>query len=385
MPVLSMGGMRFQQSWNDVNESQISSESQENLEHILRKGVHLGFNHLETARHYGSSERQIGLALKNCPNPKRLLQTKIPPHEDANVFEAELELSFKRLRCERLDLLAIHGINLPIHLEQTLCAGGCLEVVRRWQKNGLIGHVGFSTHAPTELIIHAMQSNQFDYVNLHWYFINQQNESALELAKKLDLGVFIISPTDKGGHLHSPSSKLLDLCAPLHPIIFNDLFCLSDKRVHTISVGPSNPQALDLHLQAIDLLSRSNEFVPAIERKLNDQAIAVLGESWFTSWWISLPRWQETPGQINIPVLLWLYNLLEAWEMESYVKARYSLLGNGGHWFPGANADCLDNGVNEEDLKKVLSHSPWSDQIPDLLRKLRSRVGGGTIQRLANF
>jgi predicted aldo/keto reductase-like oxidoreductase len=32
-----------------------------------------------------------------------------------------------------LDLLAIHGINLPEHLEQTLRPGGCMEVARRWQ------------------------------------------------------------------------------------------------------------------------------------------------------------------------------------------------------------------------------------------------------------
>ena len=44
--------------------------------------------------------------------------------------------------------------------------------------------------------------NFFDYVNLHWYFINQTNSKVINLANKHDLGVFIISPTDKGGHLH---------------------------------------------------------------------------------------------------------------------------------------------------------------------------------------
>ena len=65
------------------------------------------------------------------------------PRGDPDAFEAELA-GFERLGCERLDLLAIHGINLPDHLEQTLRPGGCMDVVRRWQADGRIGHVDFS-------------------------------------------------------------------------------------------------------------------------------------------------------------------------------------------------------------------------------------------------
>ena len=61
----------------------------------------------------------------------------------------------------------LHGINLPQHLEQSLRPGGCLEVVRRWQSDGRIGHVGFSTHGSTDLITAAIETGAFDYVNLH--------------------------------------------------------------------------------------------------------------------------------------------------------------------------------------------------------------------------
>ena len=86
-------------------------------------------------------------------------------------------------------------------------------------------------------LLNRIESDAFDYVNLHWYYISQNNAPALDAAFEKDLGVFIISPTDKGGHLHTPSKRMIDLCSPLHPIVFNDLFCLRDKRVHTISVG----------------------------------------------------------------------------------------------------------------------------------------------------
>ena len=384
MPILSIGGMRFQQSWKDLEAAEITVANQKRLEAILRRTVPLGLHHIETARHYGSSELQLGWALKQIPDSKRILQTKVPPMNDSKEFESELELSFKKMNCQKVDLLSIHGLNLPEHLEQTLCSGGCLEVVRRWQKDGRIGHVGFSTHAKTDLIVKAIQTNQFDYVNLHWYFIRQENNIALEEAKKHDLGVFIISPTDKGGHLHTPSKKLLELCSPLHPIVFNDLFCLTDKRVHTISVGASESKDLDLHLEAIGLLSNSNNLLPVIESRLIEAANSALGEDWITTWDRGLPSWENTPGEINIPILLWLHNLVEAWGMDGYAKARYGLLGNAGHWFPGSNADCLDKEVSEESLKDVLLNSPWSNEIPDLLRSLRNKFSTESYKRLSD-
>ena len=83
-------------------------------------------------------------------------------------------------------------------------------------------------------------------------------------------------------------------------------------------------------------------------------------------------------------MLLWLHGLVEAWGLEGYARARYGLLGQGSHWFPGANADALDHAVSEANLQTVLGESPWSDQIPELLRGLRKRVGGATQKRLSS-
>ena len=382
MPVLSLGGMRFQQSWKDLDPREINNQQQDILQKTIDYASQKGMHHIETARHYGTSERQIGWAFGEIDDPKRILQTKIPPNNDPLIFEQELELSISRLSVKKIDLLAIHGINLPEHLDMTIRANGCLEIVRRWQKNGLISHVGFSTHANVDLIIKTIETGLFDYVNLHWYFIRQENERALQAANANDMGVFIISPTDKGGHLHSPSSKLSELCRPLHPIEFNDLFCLRDKRIHTLSVGASKPEDLDIHLSAISKIDSKQELIQTINERLIYASFTSLGESWMTSWHIGLPRWDQTPGEINLPVLLWLNNLLEAWDMESFAKDRYGLLGRGGHWFPGANADCFDCEVSEDDLKRVLIDSPWSSEIPYLLRKLKDRLGGQRRDRL---
>ena len=384
MPVLSLGGMRFQQSWSDLEADVITQEAQHTVENTLYRAVELGFHHLETARHYGSSERQLGWALPHLPDPDRILQTKVPPRDDPALFEAELELSLERLNVQRIELLAIHGINRLDHLEQTLRPGGCMEVVRRWQREGRIDHVGFSTHGETSVIEAAINSDAFDYVNLHWYYIRQDNEPALVAAQRHDMGVFIISPTDKGGHLHTPSLLLKQLCAPLHPIVFNDLFCLRDPRVHTISVGASRPSDLDLHLEAVRQLDTAGALIAPIQDRLQTQALKALGEPWLMTWREGLPHWKDTPGGINLPVLLWLHNLIEAWDLEGYARARYGILGHAGHWAPGANADALDQEISETDLRNVLNQSPWSETIPGLLRGLKERVGGVPQERLSS-
>ena len=59
MPVISCGGMRYQYAWQDLPLDEIPAESQRNLEATVRSAVERGITHIETARGYGSSERQL--------------------------------------------------------------------------------------------------------------------------------------------------------------------------------------------------------------------------------------------------------------------------------------------------------------------------------------
>lgn len=379
MPVFSCGGMRYQHSWKDVPQWQIPRKNQENIEAVIHRALAVGINHIETARGYGTSEVQLGKVLPRLPRQSMIVQTKVSPSENPQKFRQTLEQSLGNLRLDYVDLLGIHGINTLELLEQTVRPGGCLDVAREFQRQGRVRFVGFSTHAPRSVIEAAIATDQFDYVNLHWYYINQDNWSAINLARQHDMGVFIISPSDKGGHLYSPPQKLVDLCAPLSPMVFNDLFCLSHPEVHTLSVGASRPTDFDEHLKTPPLLERSHEVLPPILRRLEQVAIEALGQDWMRTWRVGLPAPEDTPGQVNIPVILWLYNLLEAFDMQEYAEARYSLLGNGGHWFPGQKADR----ARPSDLKAALVKSPHADKIPALLQRIHQRIGGKEVQRLS--
>ncbi len=379
MPVFSCGGMRYQYKWKDVPQWRIPHDNQENLEATIRRAIEVGINHIETARGYGSSEMQLGRILPKLPRQELIVQTKVGPKADAKEFKRDFEKSLRYLRLDYVDLLGIHGINNAELLDNTIRPGGCLEVARKLQAQGKVRFIGFSTHGPTDIIIQAINTNQFDYVNLHWYYINQFNWPAIEAASRHDMGVFIISPSDKGGKLYDPPQKLVKLCSPLSPMVFNDLFCLNHSQVHTLSLGAAKPTDFDEHLKTLELLDNASEILPPILARLEEEAIAILGEDWVKTWHVNLPTYKETPGQVNIPVILWLRNLAIAYDMVDYAKMRYNMLGNASHWFPGNKADKIDN----LDLQQCLSRSPHADKIKHILAQAHEMLGGEAVQRLS--
>ncbi|BAY44016.1 aldo/keto reductase [Scytonema sp. HK-05] len=379
MPVFSCGGMRYQHKWKDVPQWQIPRDNQQNLEATIRRAVELGINHIETARGYGSSEMQLGRILPKFPREQLIVQTKVGPMANAKEFQRDFEKSLRNLRLDYVDLLAIHGINNAELLNYSIRPGGCLEVAKKLQAQGKVRFIGFSTHGSTDIIIQTIDTNQFDYVNLHWYYINQVNWAAIEAATRQDMGVFIISPSDKGGMLYKPPQKLVNLCTPLSPMVFNDLFCLSHSQVHTLSVGAAKPEDFDEHLKTLDLLDNTSDILPPILARLEEEAITTLGEEWVKTWHLNLPTVEETPGQINIPAILWLRNLAIAYDLLEYAKMRYNMLGNASHWFPGNKADKVD----KLDLRQCLSRSPHAERIPRLLVEAHQMLAGKEVKRLS--
>jgi hypothetical protein len=54
-----------------------------------------------------------------------------------------------------------------------------------------------------------------------------------------------------------------------------------------------------------------------------------------------------------------------ALDMTAFGKMRYELLGEKNHWFPGVNAE----NINESALKESLRNSPFADKIIEVLKE----------------
>lgn len=379
VPVLTFGAMR------------IPPEAQEDAETnrgraaaTLRRALDLGIDHLETARGYGLSEELIGRALRDgvLRRDEFILTTKIAPMETAAVFREALEDSMRRLGVEHIDNLDIHGINTTEVLDLALRPDGAVEAARRAIAEGLVGRLGFSTHAPLNVIIDVCECGAFDSVNLHYYLLNRHNLPAVRRAAELDMGVFIISPTDKGGLLHRPSTRLIELCAPFTPIELNQRWLLAQPEVHTLSLGAARPEEFDAHLAGVGRDGPLSEQEQAAVDRV-DAAVAALGDTCCSFCHECLP----CPEDVHIPEVLRLRNLVRALGMEEFGRYRYGMLarrdeatgqrtGGGGHWFPGTQGDfCTRCG-------ECLPRCPLHLSIPDLLAETHGLLSGKAGKRL---
>ncbi|MBT8347185.1 MAG: aldo/keto reductase [Desulfofustis sp.] len=367
MPVLSFGCMRSMHSWQTAQEAEIPQSSQDNLRLIVETALLHGINHFETAHGYGSSEQQLGRILPHIPRNDFILQSKAVPSDDPQEFVAKVKLSMTRLGVDRLELLALHGLNDHRSLWQCCRKNGCLAAARKLQDEGLVDHVGFSGHGPTDVILQALAHQQdggFDFCNIHWYYIFDANREAIDFADAHDIGIFIISPSDKGGHLHSPTTRLQELCKPLSPMLFNDLYCLDKKGVCTVSVGASEPHHFDEHLKVLPFLESGDRTAfQAADARLRAAMDEISGHERPDHHWHSFPGWDSAPGNVNIKMTLWLANLYRAWDMKNFARERYAMLNRGSSWVQG------NDGAKAADLDFSETMKP-SELSADRLKQL---------------
>jgi predicted aldo/keto reductase-like oxidoreductase len=362
MSVFSLGTMRCLASESDAQET-------------VQQATARGINHIETAKGYGKSEQYLGNILKTelpVPREQLYITTKLPPTPEAELMRQWIDESLERLQLDYLDCLAIHGINTWEHLSWVESPDGCMQAVQEAVRQGRVRHVGFSTHAQLDVILAVINTDLFEFVNLHYYYFFQRNAAAVELAHNKDMGVFIISPADKGGRLYTPPPELQQLCHPFSPLELNYRFLLSDRRITTLSIGPANPAELTAPLS----VANQNESLTLMEvealGRLETQAKDVLGTDHCSQCYACLP----CPENIHIPEVLRLRNLAVAYDMSDYGKYRYSMFGNAGHWFPGVKGDrCTSCG-------DCLPRCPEQLDIPALLCDTHKRLNGTPRRRL---
>lgn len=356
LSVITMGGMRFKDGWSEPRY-EIPQETLDQSRSAVQLALDSGINHFESAWGYRKSETLFGKVFNDELKIQREsyhLMTK-GHFFTASEMREKVETQLNDLQTDYLDFYGWHGINNDEMLSQSCKSGGPVEELLKMKEEGMIKHVGFSTHGPREIIIQAIETGLFEFVNLHYYYFNQRNEAAVEAANKRDMGVFIISPNDKGGQLFNAPQKVRNATQPLTPIQWNARFCLSNKAVHTLSFGITEKPHFEEMKGIFPVVWEKTE--KEIQHRL-EGFLADDPYSGFEGWELV-----NDPSGINIPEMLRLRKLWKCYDMSEFGKYRYKAFEDKGHWFPGKKS--FKENVNKIDLSKVPSDIPLKELLKE--------------------
>jgi hypothetical protein len=346
------------------------------MEAVLEAARAAGINHLETAPAYGPAETFLGRALRRlerrdpAARAAFVLTSKLLPGTSLAAGREELRACLARLGTDRLDNLAVHGLNTAAHLEWALRGAGA-ELLRWAVGEGLVGQVGFSSHGSLATIETALASGRFGFCSLHLHLLDPERLPLARAALAGGIGVMAISPADKGGRLHDPSPELRQDCAPFEPLELAYRFLLAEG-ISTLTVGAATPADLAMAARLADAggpLSRAEsqalENVEAAARKR-------LGADRCGQCRRCLP----CPSEVPIPALLRLRNLAVGHGLSVHAGERYNLIGRAGHWWEQVDAAACRR------CGDCLPRCPHGLPIPDLLADTHRRLAAAPRRRL---
>ncbi len=357
--VVTLGGMRFKHVWDQPREV-VEKDTQEHCNQLVDLALKNGINHFETAFGYMKSETAFGRTLHDelkLDRSSYFLMTKGREHS-ADDMRRLVEQQLKTLKTDYFDFYGWHGINNKELFNGACKSKGPVEELLKMKEEGIIKHVGFSTHASTDVIQDAINTDYFEFVNLHYYYFNQTNKSAVDLAKEKDLGVFIISPNDKGGQLYKAPQKVKNAIPHCTPIQWNGRFCLNTPGVHTLSFGMTELSHFN-EMKGIFDTSLEVKDKDLVSKMKLDQMEDLDPYSKYKG-----EELREYSGELNLEWLLRWRKLWKCYDMLGFARYRYKELKTPNDWVPGVYAT-MEN-IEKVDFTKVPDTIPLKEMLTEL-------------------
>lgn len=243
----------------------------ENAKEIIDRGLQLGLTYFDIGSAYSfkdfdtNAEAWTGAAIREVPRDKMVLSAKAQPRTGEPRLDRGLgistrdqmweciENSLKRVGVDWFDFYQLWDMSAPEHFEAG-CTGkdSPLQAMREAKEQGLVKHLGFTSHAAPDLIIGWLdQVPDFRTITLYYNFSDRAPERALDYAHEHGVGVKIMGPL-RGGLLTGESEAFARAIPELAGKPVQEIalrFLLSNPGVSTVLSGMNEIAHLEQNAQ----------------------------------------------------------------------------------------------------------------------------------------
>ena len=170
------------------------------VEHVLDAGV----NHFDVAPTYGDAELKLGPKLRQ--HREGIFLGCKTGEREYDGARHKLERSLDRLGIDTIDLYQVHGLETREELDTITAEGGALEAFREARDEGLVEHLGLTSHGDPDLIVDAI--DRIDDLETVMFPLNpvvvakddaeHDYEAVVERATEADVGTLVIKAFARG-------------------------------------------------------------------------------------------------------------------------------------------------------------------------------------------
>jgi predicted aldo/keto reductase-like oxidoreductase len=164
----------------------------ETVAHAIKSGV----NFLDTARAYTTSEGIIGKALALFDHKVYIASKSMSLTQDA--MHKDIEISLDNLGTNHIDLYQCHYVKTEDDYLKIISPGGALNALNQAKKEGLIGHIGITSHN-LDLLERILDDDIFETIMVCFSFLEPKaKESVIPKALEKNVGVIAMKPFSGG-------------------------------------------------------------------------------------------------------------------------------------------------------------------------------------------
>jgi predicted aldo/keto reductase-like oxidoreductase len=239
--------------------NRLRAETNESVR-IIRHGIDLGINYLDTAwaYHLGDSEKILGHALKDGYRERVHLVTKLfmPLVRRPEDFDRYLNTQLERLQTDYLDIYLFHNMNAGAF--EKVKRLGLIAKMEEAQRQGRIRHIGFSFHDTLPVFKEIIDYYDWDMAQIQYNYMDtavQATTDGLVYAHGKGVAVVIMEPI-KGGVLANPPAEALEVmdsaARKRTPVDWALQFLWNRPEVATVLSGMGSQRMVDENCASAD-------------------------------------------------------------------------------------------------------------------------------------